>query len=94
MQNDFVIGLSSLLAPNKMYEEILFLFRGIEVHRFLESSCNDCHLRRSNAIRRKKRKEETLTRVKSAKKEIEKCIKNYGLLNSVEELQNSRGISG
>lgn len=75
-----------------MYQEILFILRGIEIHRLEEKSSYDGHFRRSNAIRRKKRKDGTLTRMKNAKNEFERCIKSCGLLDGVEELQKTKGF--
>lgn len=92
IQNDLRRS-ATRLALRNMYQEILFLFRGIEAYRLVENSCDDCHFRRSKAIRRKKKKEGTLTRMKNAKIEFEKCIKNCGILDSVEELQNTKNIN-
>lgn len=91
-QNEIQIGQSDRMALHEMYQEILFLFRGIEAVRLVEHTCDKCHLRRSNAIRRKKKKDSTFTRVKSAKNEFERCIKTRGLLDSVEELEKRKSF--
>lgn len=78
-----------------MHQEILFLFRGIETIRLTEDSTDgDYCFRRSNALRRKKKKSGTLTRVKNAKGELEKCIKNCRLIDNVEELRTTKTIVG
>lgn len=76
-----------------MYQEVLILFRGIEAVRLGENS-DDFHFRRSNAIRRKKKKGGTLTRVKNSRNEFGKCIKNYRILDNVEELRTTKSIYG
>lgn len=76
-----------------MYEDVLFLFRGIEAVRLTENSCDDYHFSRSRAIRRKKNNVVTVTRVKNSKNEIGKCFKNYRLLDSAEEIRNTKSTS-
>lgn len=77
-----------------MHQEVLFIFRGIETIRLEENSCEEFYFRRSNAIRRKKKKSGTLSSVKCAKEEIEKCIKSCGLLHSVQELRETKTFRG
>lgn len=81
-----------------MYQEGFFLSRSIETYRVVEDeSCEDCHLRRSNAVRRKKGRRpmvSTLKRVQSARKNFEKCIEKCGVLESVEEIRTTKGFKG
>lgn len=83
------------IRSQKMFNEIFLLSRGIEAYRLVEDCTQECNFRRSNAIRRKKQVEVgTLTKVKTAKSELTKCIKNCGLFESVDELHNTKNITG